>query len=138
MPDAPRNSRWWRPRFSLRTLGILFTLVCLYFGCWAATKRAGVQSIEQLLDDEFQPSSETTSPWPFVVSAQVNDLDYHLEGIIFLRPLERRHYFWLPGVAQRLPSSFTNFVQKCEERWYDWTHDEPDHMTPQRVHGGVI
>lgn len=29
---------WWRPRFSLRTLAILVTLVCVCFGAWEATR----------------------------------------------------------------------------------------------------
>jgi hypothetical protein len=32
-----------RPRFSLRTLAILVTLVCAYFGAWEATKRSTTQ-----------------------------------------------------------------------------------------------
>ena len=33
--------RWriWRPRFSVRTLAIFVTLVCVYLGAWAATKK---------------------------------------------------------------------------------------------------
>jgi hypothetical protein len=119
-------------------LVVLVTLSCLYFGSWEATKRAGVSRVERLLDDEFRPSSETTSPLPFVVSAHVNDLDTHLDGIILLWPLERRHYFWLPGMARQLPRGFTDFIEWCEARWHDWTHNDSDHMKPQRVHGGII
>lgn len=39
--EANARRRWWTPRFSLRTLAILVTLVCSYFGAWEATKKWG-------------------------------------------------------------------------------------------------
>ena len=33
----------FRPRFSLRTLAIVVTLVCAYFGAWEATKKYGIR-----------------------------------------------------------------------------------------------
>ena len=36
----------WRPRFSLRTLAILVTLACAYFGAWEATKQYGVPAVQ--------------------------------------------------------------------------------------------
>jgi hypothetical protein len=40
------NAKRWRPRFSVRTLVIVVTLVCCYFGCWEITKRYGVPDWE--------------------------------------------------------------------------------------------
>jgi hypothetical protein len=35
----------WRPRFSIRTLVIVVTLVCCYAACWGPTKRWGVVDV---------------------------------------------------------------------------------------------
>ena len=42
--DKPKRRRW-RPRFSVRTLVILLTLVCCYAACWGPTKRHGVDDV---------------------------------------------------------------------------------------------
>jgi hypothetical protein len=39
--DKPK--RW--PRFSVRTLVILVTLVCCYAACWGPTKEYGVEAV---------------------------------------------------------------------------------------------
>ena len=36
------KAKRWQPRFSVRTLAIIVTLVCCYFGAWEATNRHGV------------------------------------------------------------------------------------------------
>jgi hypothetical protein len=37
--EETAKRRFWRPRFSLRTLAIIVTLVCAYFAAWEVTKR---------------------------------------------------------------------------------------------------
>src|SRR5687767_11643873 len=41
----------WMPRFSLRTLAIVVTLVCAYFAAWEPTKRIGVGAVEKSVNN---------------------------------------------------------------------------------------
>ena len=50
MTTQSTNPKRWRPRLSFRTLVILITLVCCYFGLWEATKRQGVADVARLAD----------------------------------------------------------------------------------------
>ena len=43
MPNEQDKAKRWRPRFSVRTLLILVTLVCAYFGAWQITSRYGIK-----------------------------------------------------------------------------------------------
>ena len=49
----------WRPRFSLRTLVLFMTLVCVYFGAWEATKRYAAAINRR--------DTRVFSPVPFIV-----------------------------------------------------------------------
>jgi hypothetical protein len=44
--DKPKR---WRPRFSVRTLVIVVTLVCCYAACWGPTKTKGVIDVRLFL-----------------------------------------------------------------------------------------
>lgn len=52
-----------RPRFSLRTLAIVVSLICAYFGAWGATKSLGPNSLP--LSDDARVT--TDSPLPFIL-----------------------------------------------------------------------
>jgi hypothetical protein len=41
----PRRRRFWRPRFTVRTLGNVVTLVCMYLGMLGLTKKYGVPKL---------------------------------------------------------------------------------------------
>src|SRR5262245_57633513 len=45
---AGYTMKLWRPRFSLKTLLILVTFVCVYFAAWEVTKRQGVKAHSEL------------------------------------------------------------------------------------------
>jgi hypothetical protein len=79
-----------RPRFSLRTLAIVVTLVCAYFGAWEATKRWG---IAQLPHSDGYP--QKYSPLPFVVT------EVGIFASMWRGP-NRRYHLWL-GPTIRLP-----------------------------------
>lgn len=55
-----------RPRFSLRTLAVLVTLVCAYFGAWEAMKKHVLPKDGQWLLGEHG-FMDVTSPIPFVL-----------------------------------------------------------------------
>jgi hypothetical protein len=64
------------PRFSLRTLVILLTLVCAYFGLWSVTEKYALRSesvVHLVTDGQWDPGEvefqirEDGSPVPFVI-----------------------------------------------------------------------
>jgi hypothetical protein len=84
------------PRFSLRTLAIVVTLVCTYFAAWEATKRFGVEHVSRLPADANEVVyMAVASPAPFVV--------YRVEGDEPYAGLFKRYYAWFPGVSIALP-----------------------------------
>lgn len=91
-----------KPRFSIRSLAIAVTLVCVYFGTWEMTKRWGVTGSQQILD-EYQrsgillPASISPpledSPMPFVVRR----IDFTSEF-----SAASRFYLWIFGARVEL------------------------------------
>ena len=74
--------KWFRPRFSVRVLLIVLTLICAYLACWKPTKERGVRDAMNMvngppgwIDGEFvQKFSQSgyiayggSSPIPLVV-----------------------------------------------------------------------
>jgi hypothetical protein len=89
-----------RPRFNLRTLAIVMTLICAYFAAWEVTKRYGFPRINvwyQVSDDERAMPSSVRSPIPFIV-VTVEVIKY-------------------PDPAKAKPS-------RSRERWYLWLGDK--------------
>lgn len=90
----------WRPRFSLRTLFVLVTLMCVYFAAWEVTKRNGIGYFEQRLvmrtwlaaDDPFY------SPMPFVVGVADLYPEHSYPPIYSMTstatPPTERHFIW--------------------------------------------
>ena len=102
--SKPTTPNHWRPRFSVRTLVVLVTLVCCYAACWGPTKTRGVVDVIDhvagnyviiALSDYDTPDLDLTcdamAKTPLVVS--------------FTEPFEtRRHYyFWFFGYVAKLP-----------------------------------
>jgi hypothetical protein len=93
------------PRFSVRTLAIVVTLVCVYFGAWEATKRYGInidldwparRTVLNALGDSTGPPQirllwgYETSPAALII---VSD-----------EPIsKRKYYLWLFGPRFKLP-----------------------------------
>jgi hypothetical protein len=53
-----------RPRFSLRTLGIVVTLVCAYLATWQATKKYGIANVIKTFDIS---EDVLFTPVPFII-----------------------------------------------------------------------
>ena len=98
----------FRPRFSLRTLAVLVTLVCAYFAAWEVTKRYGVPTF----DPRGTPMFKVTSPIPFVLAYE----DTHGFGIGGIEsdggmmgasamngPPVTYYYLWLFGPKLKIP-----------------------------------
>jgi hypothetical protein len=96
----------FRPRFSLRALAILVTLVCTYFAAWEATKRWGVGVL---------PSPGGVggcirhSPFPLLIAE-----DELLNCGVDQWGGPRRFYLWLFGREVKLP-----FESEWLARWGD-------------------
>ena len=126
------NRKRWLPRFSIRTLIGIVTLVCLFFGSWELTKTVGVRAVETQLEASNMNPSYLTSQAPFLVSAY----EYQTQSHAYPQTAQRRHHLWLVVATVRLPQQFTSFVERIEDKWYAWTCD--GHMRPRQVHGGII
>jgi hypothetical protein len=96
-PDKPKR---WRPRFSVRTLVVVVTLMCCYAACWGPTKRQGVEDVYRHAYSESAgrehgppPIFYTSATGPFVVG-----IDQFTGS-----PDRREYYFWFFGLIAKLP-----------------------------------
>lgn len=53
MKSHHNKPKWWPPKFSVRTLVIVVTLVCSYAACWGPTERQGVADVTDQIEGEF-------------------------------------------------------------------------------------
>jgi len=89
-----------RFRFSIRTLAILITLVCAYFGVWEATKRYSFpNSITAFVETgkSYTVMIDKESPLPLLVLT--TELVPDKNPLVELR----RCYFWCFGLTVKLP-----------------------------------
>ena len=100
----------FRPRFSVRTLAIFVTLVCMYFGAWEATKRYGVPKTPLRLAD-LPYIDHAEAPMPLIVFQDEFDsaslVRSDLGNIGHLLIPRRRFYIWLFGPKIKLPFEST-------------------------------
>jgi hypothetical protein len=104
MTTQPTPKRW-RPRFSVRTVVIVVTLVCCYAACWGPTKTRGIKDVTDVVeaagDDPKRFVDDATIVAPFLL--RVDDIT-----TVFLLcgagPYPtRRYYFWFFGYVGELP-----------------------------------
>ena len=109
--DKPKR---WRPRFSIRTLVIVVTLVCCYAACWGPMKTQGVQDVLQRASGvggqyHFVAATTMTSSGNFI---WYGDATARLPLIAEVLVIEnttvgdvstRRYYFWFFGYVAKLP-----------------------------------
>ena len=110
-----------RPRFSLRTLLIAVTLLCVYLGMWSLTASWGVRDVTESTASNFpeestrldhDPNRVTSSNWtdppwhfvgngsspcPFVVGVDYGSQVGHLAGTC-----ERIYFFWFFGFKHHI------------------------------------
>jgi hypothetical protein len=104
MTNARQKARrWWRPKFTLKALVALVTLMCAYLACWGPTQGRGIVDVARRIVSELPPlgwvrqdfvdTLDAASPMPLIVS--VNRGDYSC----------REYYVWFFGFTARLPYS---------------------------------
>jgi|CXWL01.1.fsa_nt_gi hypothetical protein len=141
--DKPKR---WRPRFSVRTLVIVVTLVCCYAACWRMTKLVSIPRVDNL---EFYSAhhqdvpygnthrGNTTSPCPFFVRAEWTANAYFLpDGTFKLRSVPKcQHYYLCLGTATtmmwpmrcRVPNDeYERGERRIEELLKEVTTTQPD------------
>ena len=106
MTANPTTPKRWRPRFSLRTLVILVTLVCCYAACWVPTRDDGIPEVEKLVGESLAWSGmDTSMVAPLIIAvdgiqmAQIVSTNSH----VLLGGERRRYYFWFFGYVAKLP-----------------------------------
>ena len=103
-----------RPRFNLRTLAIVVTLVCAYFAAWEATKGAAKAQTGKRMDVQiFVPGGgtkpfihavqNTTAPAPFIISLDLDNCDGSYPYYSKIEPKPRHYHLWLFGPMIQLP-----------------------------------
>jgi len=102
------------PRFSLRTLAIVVTLVCAYFAAWPPTKKYGVPF--HTWKTPTTPKGDAwiinaDSPAPLIVQQDVEIYETSATNVY-----KREYYLWLAILKIKLP-----FVAYWENRdvWID-------------------
>ena len=103
MTTQPDKSKRWRPRFSVRTLVIVVTLVCCYAACWGPTKGQGVKDVERYVQENPHASLfsfHESDVWLIeTVTMPLVPLVVASDSVIG----ERRYYFWFFGCVAKLP-----------------------------------
>lgn len=116
--DKPKR---WRPRFSVRTLVVVVTLVCCYAACWGPTKKRGVKDVANHI---FLRNPHTTM--------QTEEVNIWLRercenGTTAISPLViqyvpvmgsvRYYYFWFFGYVAQLPFEREMGMGEREKLW---------------------
>jgi len=95
MTSQHDKAKRWRPRFSVRTLVVLVTLLCCYAACWGSTKTRGRAQVEKATKLWVEDSSAVA---PLIVA---------IDGVKFVGRVEtrghRHYYFWFFGYVAKLP-----------------------------------
>jgi hypothetical protein len=104
-----------RPRFSVRTLTIFLTLVCVSVAGWKGASDASNASADKMWridDNRIAWIEKTSAPLPFIIGRHececggrptfAGDGDQSTET----RRLYRRYYLWLFGPMIKLPLEF--------------------------------
>ena len=93
------------PRFSMRTLAVLLTNICLYFACWLPTTTTGVRDVGNRLASESYYSADgnqyrATPKAPLVLAWCGEQVRVSFPAQVIRRT---SYYFWFFGWVARIP-----------------------------------
>lgn len=109
--NTPNGRKKRFPRFSIRTLVIVVTLVCCYTACWGPTKRHGESDVWEHVNARELIPRDTIARIRYDVSscsvgfneAATLPLVVRIGYCGFASLNSRRHYFWFFGYVAKLP-----------------------------------
>ena len=93
----------FRPRFSIRMLAIIVTLVCCYAACWGPTRKQGFEDVQNFEIDNFgmtTTTDECSSLFPLIVC--IGGIAPGDDPFGDFTP-RNRYYFWFFGFVAKLP-----------------------------------
>lgn len=104
------KAKWWRLRFSVRTLAIVVTLVCAYFGLWGPTQDWAQMDVYNHVNDyqglpALPPASKfsTSAIAPLIVEANWLGMPHS-------------RYVWFFGFVVELPMETTELDEFMDEQ----------------------
>ena len=102
-----RQSKRFRPRFAIRTLVILVTLVCAYAACWGPTKTQGQLDVYWHEHDRDVLAFHQSTIAPLLIRVEGRDIlqETESDGTVYvtqLGSLRRVYYFWFFGYVAKL------------------------------------
>ena len=101
--DASSSPKRRRLPFSLRTLGLLTVLLCLYLATWRPTKSLGVADVSARLTEENDGVHvQAIAKAPLWLALEIHSLQVRPGGQKLL-VVESRYYFWLFGFVAKWP-----------------------------------
>ena len=112
MTSQHDKAKRWRPRFSVRTLVVVVTLVCCYAACWGPTKRRGVDDVKRGPDERYRRwvqeyKAKNDQPWYILDKRHdvsvIAPLFLRLRTETVLRGPRDTYYFWFFGYVAKLP-----------------------------------
>ncbi len=96
----------FRPRFSVRSLAIVVTLICVYLGAWDATQKYGVETIQSQFSlpiGHCTTLNQNYSPAPLILARQECDWVVVFGELPETQNRCWRYYVWLFGLKIKLP-----------------------------------
>lgn len=101
---ATSKAMWWQPKFSVRAMLLLVTLVCVYAACWRPTSDYGMADVKDFID--AQPAKRcgnTELVAPLVVEVEEYQYPDEPVGYLFSPAVRRCYYVWFFGYVAKLP-----------------------------------
>ncbi|HJN08212.1 MAG TPA: hypothetical protein QF564_05940 [Pirellulaceae bacterium] len=97
MTTQPTTPKRWRPRFSVRTLVVLVTLVCCYAACWGPTKRGA----DNMVKNRGRRVLQAMAVAPLII--KTDGWIERQEDTLLIYQSQRHYYFWFFGYNVKLP-----------------------------------
>jgi hypothetical protein len=118
----PASAMKIRPRFNLRTLAVVVTLICAYFAAWEATKNYASSVCETKYNDSWEWSGkiyemrEARALFPCLIVR--DEGRWHEDAPnAFTWVITRQWHFWLLGPEIQLP------FESSSNEYPRWTND---------------